>query len=386
MLLGAAIALAVESRRLPQNSARSFPRAVLVAFGAWALIAILSLAWSEQPAYSRTELRSELLYGAVALVAFFFSASDAQRWRMRSMALFGGTVAVLLAQVLQDAAPFAISRHAMDGGGGPFSTHLVLIAPLLCALVWPRPWGFARGATALAGAVGILLATAWFTGNRMVWVTLIAQLAVAMLLWQRAPVSEAPRKRGLRLLGAIAALAMVVAFAGAIVERSEREFRASASMTSSIERDLRPRLWRVAWRVFCEAPWLGHGFGREIRAADFLPETPVGTNHPPVRHAHNVFFDVAIELGLVGVAAFAALLAALAYVYWRFLDDPSTAPWGIIALMLLTGFVVKNLTDDFFYRHNALVFWALNGMLLGLGRARAQRAAPPGQRLEERSA
>jgi hypothetical protein len=33
--------------------------------------------------------------------------------------------------------------------------------------------------------------------------------------------------------------------------------------------------------------------------------------------------------------------------------------------------VVKNLTDDFFYRHNALVFWALNGMLVGFGRSRA---------------
>jgi hypothetical protein len=29
--------------------------------------------------------------------------------------------------------------------------------------------------------------------------------------------------------------------------------------------------------------------------------------------------------------------------------------------------VVKNLTDDFMHRHNALVFWALNGMLLGTG-------------------
>jgi hypothetical protein len=27
---------------------------------------------------------------------------------------------------------------------------------------------------------------------------------------------------------------------------------------------------------------------------------------------------------------------------------------------------VKNLTDDFLHRHNALVFWAFNAMLLGL--------------------
>jgi hypothetical protein len=41
---------------------------------------------------------------------------------------------------------------------------------------------------------------------------------------------------------------------------------------------------------------------------------------------------------------------------------------GAIGLALLAAFLVKNLTDDFFNRHNALVFWALNGMLLGLAR------------------
>jgi hypothetical protein len=42
-----------------------------------------------------------------------------------------------------------------------------------------------------------------------------------------------------------------------------------------------------------------------------------------------------------------------------------------MGLAMLSGFVVKNLTDDFFWRHNALVFWALNGGLLGFA-ARAK--------------
>ena len=37
---------------------------------------------------------------------------------------------------------------------------------------------------------------------------------------------------------------------------------------------------------------------------------------------------------------------------------------------------MKNLTDDFFVRHNALVFWALNGMLLGLGQRLGMERAP----------
>jgi O-antigen ligase len=81
---------------------------------------------------------------------------------------------------------------------------------------------------------------------------------------------------------------------------------------------------------------------------------------------------VALQLGLAGLAVFAALLLALAREYLRLARNPGLAPLGILGITLLTGFLAKNLTDDFFYRHNAVVFWAMNGMLLGL----ASRARP----------
>ena len=115
-----------------------------------------------------------------------------------------------------------------------------------------------------------------------------------------------------------------------------------------------------------------HGFGREILAADFIPHTPRVLNHPQIRHGHNVFVDMALELGVVGLAAFVAVLALLAREYRGYLRREAVAPLGVLGLLVLSGFVVKCLTDDFLYRHNALVFWALNAMLLGLA-ARARR-------------
>jgi hypothetical protein len=70
---------------------------------------------------------------------------------------------------------------------------------------------------------------------------------------------------------------------------------------------------------------------------------------------------------LAGLLALCALLAALGLAHARNLARPATRLAGAIGLALLAGFVAKNLTDDFFNRHNALVFWALNGMLIGLG-------------------
>ena len=54
--------------------------------------------------------------------------------------------------------------------------------------------------------------------------------------------------------------------------------------------------------------------------------------------------------------------------------DAALAPLGMMGLALIAGFVVKNLTDDFLHRHNGLVFWALNALLLGLARG-AKRTA-----------
>jgi len=41
----------------------------------------------------------------------------------------------------------------------------------------------------------------------------------------------------------------------------------------------------------------------------------------------------------------------------------------------MTGFVVKNLTDDFLFRSNAKEFWAMIAILLGLGTRLSARSA-----------
>jgi len=167
---------------------------------------------------------------------------------------------------------------------------------------------------------------------------------------------------------------VAVAFAAALVERNDRFFGEDAPMSTSFERDLRPAIWAKGLEQWGKAPWLGHGFGREIVAPAFIPLTPKVADHPEIRHAHNAVLDTGIAVGALGVAILAALLVALAREYLRYLPRPDLAPLGLLGLTLLVGFVAKNTTDDFMYRHNALVFWALNGMLLGLGREARERA------------
>ena len=68
------------------------------------------------------------------------------------------------------------------------------------------------------------------------------------------PAMEAARHRNFRALAAITAVAVVIAFGASIVERNERLFTTSSPFTASLERDLRPTLWAVAWTQFKAAP------------------------------------------------------------------------------------------------------------------------------------
>ena len=375
LLTIAGLLLLARAREL-RPLALSLPRGVLAAFIAWALLATLSLAWSVDRAYTRGELKSEILYPAMALAIFYAAAAlRPERWRPWWVALLAGSATMYAGLALQDFLPFALTRHSALEQRGPWSTHLVLIAPLLFVLGWPRPWGAERSTWVQATALAVLLAAAWATHNRMVWIAFGVQLVLAMSVWRTTPAMAPTRTRDLRRLTVAAALVVAVAFATALVERNERFFGAKAPVMTSFERDLRPKIWSTAVEQWRAAPWLGHGFGREIVAGAFTPLTPRVPDHPEIRHAHNVFLDVAIELGVVGIATLLALLVLLAREYRGFLRRPEVAPLGVLGLTLLAGFVVKNLTDDFMHRHNALVFWALNGMLLGLGGAR--RAAEP---------
>ena len=127
-LLLAAAALAFD-REEGASRLRAAPRGFVLAWIAWALLAIASVGWSERPAYSATELRAELLYGTLALGVFFAAGSSAARLRTWWCVLMAGSALAFAAPLLEHLLGMRFSRHDLDGGPGPWSTHLVLVAP-----------------------------------------------------------------------------------------------------------------------------------------------------------------------------------------------------------------------------------------------------------------
>jgi len=54
--------------------------------------------------------------------------------------------------------------------------------------------------------------------------------------------------------------------------------------------------------------------------------------------------------------------------------DRWLARLGALGLMVLAGFIARNLTDDFFLRANARLLFAVHGMLLGAAHLRRRQA------------
>lgn len=143
--------------------------------------------------------------------------------------------------------------------------------------------------------------------------------------------------------------------------------------------------WQATLGAIVERPWLGYGPATSRRVIEwFMPPelAPFGGVAALSGRPHNVFLEVALESGLLGLAAYLAVLGAILLSLVRLpLEDPPTA-WFRSAVL---GSLVANLVTQLFSFDGAattVLFWSLAGM--GLARSRRHLAASlvrrPGKR------
>jgi O-antigen ligase len=344
---------------------------------AWFGWSALSYFWSVRPDYTAGQLDREISENVLLLAMFFVASRDASTFRAYALvALASFTIMAALAF------GYAVSAEGFDpslkhNGVGPYSTYIVITAPLLLALIAPPPVGLRRRGMALALGAALLVvmvAAARLTDNRMVWIALAAVFATAAIASAvRWP--ETFMRSPWRWLAPVAALLVILgfAFADAAKEKAESLFPPNTSIEATIKADPRIRLWHHVFEKIGDRFWLGYGFGRRIQAEELTREL----DDPYLTHAHNVFASQWLQTGAVGAVLFVAMLGAMAATFVRFLRGRNDirAFLGVVGLSLLAGFVVKNLTDDFLFRSNAKEFWALLAILLGLGARLEARGA-----------
>lgn len=335
-------------------------------FALWIFLALASLGFAVDPAYSLGEIKNEIGYTMMALFAFFAYIDDRQK------AIQGAWAVVsVLAVISVWSLGFWIHKgdwqdDAGFGGVGTF-VSLVLMAVPAILLIWhwqPKT----RWLLILVGLVALLAAA--YSRQRAFWPALGIELTVLVLLLRCKKAVALSTRRTVLFLAVIVAAGLIF-----LIATQGARLGAHGGKVE-VGNDVRLRHWPAVIARIGERPIVGAGFGRNAMKLGHPDLVPAAD--PMFWHAHNVFLNYGLALGIPGMAALILLFASLAVIYWRMYrhEDQFLPTVGIAGLLLLTSVILRNLSNDFFQRDVALLFWAMNGLLLGLG-LRLQQ--PPGQ-------
>jgi O-antigen ligase len=119
-------------------------------------------------------------------------------------------------------------------------------------------------------------------------------------------------------------------------------------------------VWSFSLDYLSQHPLSGIGYGRYSFELTF-PEFMEGKN-PLLGHTHNIFMDLALQLGLPGLLIFLLFMGLLLKLLWP-LAPPTRgqlpACFRLAALLMIVAFMIRNFTDDFFFGSSVEFFWAL---------------------------
>ena len=367
LLLAAGIVLASVTIARERNGIRAVPQ-IWLPFLLWGLWAAASIAWSVEPDRSEKEWRNEVFYTGAALWICFVGAQVPKSARIFLSVVGVGALAVCAISLYSSSLGFEQYLRGLHGGPGNHSSALLTLMPCTLMAAWyGRRSGWSRALQALCWVLAALLAaSAWTTLNRTVWLGFALQLAIIgtfLLLRGRAAWSTRAR-----VFGATLAVVLVAGTAAMIlIIQSQRE---AIGVARAFEQDARFALWPEILERVRERPGTGYGFGRGLLRAELRAE--FGAIDGFLWHAHNLFLEALIQLGVPGLFLFLLLLSAVLREGWRFArdSDPLRAACGVALLGVIAGMVVRNMTDSLFLRQNALLFWGVTGLLLALGSRR----------------
>jgi O-antigen ligase len=246
---------------------------------------------------------------------------------------------------------------------GWLSTWAVLLAsllPLVWLVKWPKPsLAYAFGLVAFTA----LVVAAWFSANRIVWLCFGSMFGLYVVFNGRGGRSLFVR---LALL-AVGAVVASLLFYLASTQRANAFPDAGVNGISIVQQDDRLTIWREALNTIKDRPFAGYGYALEGAKTALAERFTEPGFRAVFRQAHNVALNYAIQIGIPGALCLLLLFAGLGHAFWQRRDASAGATAiATCGLVLVVGFFLRNMTDDFFSRHAALLFGALVGLLLAM--------------------
>jgi len=337
----------------------------------WLLTVLAWCAFSSDVRESFSTFKGEVAIPLLAGLVFHAitrDERDIQRWML---ALMAGLAGLLVSMFIDPFRQGEVIPRPWYGGVGPVSTWVVGVVALV-----PFAWLGTEATRNRAIGVALLLLAAgiaFMSGNRMAWLSFALMLTTFAVLSIREG-QAMPKTRTLigwmvviGVLGALFFVSSEARFDGLVEDKGS---------VALLLNDNRLALWQEVMRMIVERPLAGRGFGREVIESELVARFADPQHRGLFLQGHNLLFNYALQMGVAGAVAILSLFAALGIKFLFLARQSGIARHaGICGCMLLVGVFSKNMTDDFFIRQNALLFWAVIGMLAGATRGTGRNQA-----------
>ncbi len=328
-------------------------------FGLFLAAALASTLYSVNPAETLDEIRADIL---IPCLTFYLAAWGINDQR-RLMGL--GRAAVVGLGLLS---AYGIIHFFASGGSLTsyvyreaslaedyhyLGTYLVVAFPLalVVALRAINPWW--RWTARMVSLMTPL--AVYITFDRGCWVALtLTGLALHPFFIQRLKVY---------LIGlAATALAIVLLLPSGVLVHGQKIGLYGGQEIEANTLSQRMLVWSYCWRCLKTNPWGGIGYGRHNFAPAF-PDFWQRYKKFQLWHCHNTYLDLALQTGLVGLAAFLFLAyraLKMAFSLWR--RAGPMAVWGAVGFLSLAAFLVRILWDSFYVDEHVRLVWLVLGL------------------------
>ncbi len=160
-----------------------------------------------------------------------------------------------------------------------------------------------------------------------------------------------------------------------------------------ITQDIRSKMFRLSWEVIKDRPIAGLGYGGEIYGNENLvdlgkyntklPESYRQSN-PIISSTHNMFLDVTVRTGIVGLVLFCMLLLTALWMLWdvfRREKEDFFRSWSICLTACFTAYLIQAFFNDALYGTQGVLLYiqlAMIGILRNLAQKEVANASNTG--------
>jgi putative inorganic carbon (HCO3(-)) transporter len=212
-----------------------------------------------------------------------------------------------------------------------------------------------------------------FTQSRSGWAGAIGGFLTLLLVWA-ITMKPSKKRRTIWIITGITFIATLLLLIGLGPERIQQLWLdppVETAVGSLSTLNFRQNLWPWAIEGIKDFPFTGTGLGTfRVVVRRLYPVTIIPTFD--IAHAHNVFLQVALDIGIPGLIAYAAMLLVSGGAAWQLIKgDQSLQTISAGMLASLVAFHIYGLTDTLALgSKSSILLWAIFGLLAAMIRLR----------------